>query len=140
MPERYVPPGSPVVLVIDDEYAIRLSLVQILRRAGFDAKAATDPHEAEAMLARGVDVMLLDLHLPGMRGDVFFHFAVAQFPHLRGRTVFITGDITDDVDRLVTPTGCPVLAKPFEKAELLATLERMLAPRDGITASSPAGS
>lgn len=138
MTERYVPPGSPVVLVVDDEYAIRLSLVQVLRRGGYDAKAAADPHEADGLLARGVDALLVDLHLPVMRGDAFFHYAVAQYPHLRARTVFMTGDITEAVDRIVAPTGCPVLAKPFEKVELLTTLERMLARRDGATASSPA--
>jgi hypothetical protein len=52
----------------------------------------------------------------------------------------MTGDIIDAVDRLVAPTGCPVLAKPFEKQELLQTFARMLATRDGTTASSPAGS
>jgi CheY-like chemotaxis protein len=124
--ERPVPPGSPIVLVVDDDAAVCLSIVQMLRRAGYDARGAASPLEADARLGTHVSALILDVHLTLMRGDVFFHYAVAQYPELRTRTIFVSGDITADVDRLVRPTGCPVLAKPFEREDLLRTLSKLL--------------
>lgn len=121
-----VVPGSPKVLIIDDEPSICSALVQVLRRAGYDPVVAPGPHEADRLLSDSIAAMLLDLRMPEMRGDAFYHLAAARFPHLRSRTLFMTGDISPDAERMITQTGCPCLWKPFPNAVLVDALREML--------------
>ncbi|MBI3569419.1 MAG: response regulator [Gemmatimonadetes bacterium] len=124
MPDSLGTVPAARVLIVDDEPAICSALSHLLRRAGFDPVIALGPPEAELLLSAGIDAMVLDLRMPHMRGDVFFYLATARFPHLRRRTLFITGDITSDAERMITHTGCAYLEKPFQNAELIAALRR----------------
>jgi len=120
------PPGAQRVLIVDDEPAICSALAQVLRRAGFDAVVALGAHEADALLSNSIAAVLLDLRMAHMRGDVFFYLATARFPHLRSRTLFITGDISPDAERLISQTGCGCLWKPFPNAALVDAIRAML--------------
>ena len=86
-------PGSPRVLIVDDEPAICAALVQVLRRAGFDPVSALTTAEAEERLSDSIAAMIIDLRMPHMRGDVFYFLASARFPALRKHTLFMSGDI-----------------------------------------------
>jgi DNA-binding response OmpR family regulator len=77
-----------------------------------------------------VDVLLLDLRIPDTRGDVVFELAAATHPHLRHQTLFMTGDISDKAQRLIESCNCPVIKKPFELRELIATVDALV-PRRG---------
>ena len=124
-------PGSPRVLIVDDEPAICSALVQVLRRAGFDPIAARGAPEAEALLSDSISAMVLDLRMPHMRGDVFYYLASARCPQLRRHTLFMTGDISPDGERLINQTGCGVLWKPFPNAVLVDAVRDLLADRTG---------
>jgi DNA-binding NtrC family response regulator len=124
-------PGTPRILVVDDEPAICSALVQVLRRAGFDPVAAQGAPEAEAMLNDSFAAMLLDLRMPHMRGDVFYYLASARFPKLRSHTLFMTGDISLDGERLINQTGCGVLWKPFPNTTLVDAVRDILGDRAG---------
>ena len=126
MREWTASPGSPRILVVDDEGAICSALVQVLRRAGFDPIAAQSTPEAETMLNDSIDAMLLDLRMPHMRGDVFYYLASARCPKLRSNTLFMTGDISPDGERLINQTGCGVLWKPFPNAVLVDAVRDLL--------------
>ena len=117
-----LPHGRPRVLVVDDEPSICQALSHVLRRAEFDPVVAHGAQEAEAALDESIDAMVIDLRIPYMRGDVFFHIATARFPKLRGRTLMMSGDISPEAERLATLTGCPCLWKPFPNAELVSAL------------------
>ena len=121
-----VVPGSPKILIVDDEQAICSALFQILRRAGFDPIIAPGSAEADALLGPHIEAMVLDLRMAHMRGDVFFFLAAARFPLLRRRTLFITGDITPEAERLTNQTGCPVLYKPFGNDEFVQNVRALL--------------
>src|SRR5206468_3227772 len=57
------------VLVVDDEAPLRRSLARLLETRGFAARAAEDGEQALAIATQGeVDVMLVDLMMPGMSG------------------------------------------------------------------------
>lgn len=57
------------VLIVDDEEDIRTVLAEILRRKGFESLEASGGEEALAALRqRLADIVLLDLHMPGMGG------------------------------------------------------------------------
>ena len=126
-----VAPGSPRVLIVDDEPAICSALAQVLRRAGFDPVVALGAAEADILLSDSISAMLVDLRMAYVRGDVFYYSAAARFPILGQRTIFITGDISSDAERLIGHTGCPFLWKPFHNFALVEALRTILADTAG---------
>jgi DNA-binding NtrC family response regulator len=117
------------VLVVDDEPAICRALTTALDRAGYDAISAQSGDAALARLAaEHVDVMLIDLRIPDTRGDVVFELAAATHPHLRGQTVFMTGDLSERAQKLIASCRCPMLRKPFELREMIGAVDAV-APR-----------
>lgn len=56
------------VLVVDDEDLVRWSLRQLLQGKGYAVKEAADGPGAEAAFRDGVDLVLLDIRLPGVDG------------------------------------------------------------------------
>ena len=124
--------GSAVrVLVVDDEPTICKALTIALAREGYEVLSALGGEAAHTMLAtERVDVMIVDLRMPDLRGDVVYHLASALQPSLEARTVFTTGDISERAEEIVAACGCPLLRKPFSIAEALAAV-RAVAPAEG---------
>ena len=57
------------ILVVDDEAAIRLTLDALLRRCGYRVTIASSGEQAlEYIASHSIDLVLLDLILPGMSG------------------------------------------------------------------------
>lgn len=134
MPERNTGDAAsadPVrVLVVDDEPAICRALSIALTRAGYDVRTAFSGDAALAVLAtQHVDVMVIDLRIPDTRGDVVFELAAATYPHLRYRTLFMTGDISERAYKLVLSCKCPSLRKPFELKELIDAVHALAPSR-----------
>ena len=71
--ERFIPEGlhrAPRILIVDDEEGIRKLLQFHLRRSGCEVQLAGDGESALALVEQGegVDLVLLDLKLPGVSG------------------------------------------------------------------------
>lgn len=108
------------VLLVDDEPAICKALSTAIARAGFRVSTATSGQDAIAIVrSERVDVLVTDLRIPDMRGDAMFELAAATQPHLRTRTLFTTGDISERAQELIEACNCPFLRKPFDLKELL---------------------
>jgi DNA-binding NtrC family response regulator len=117
------------VLVVDDEPSICKALVMALSRSGYDAIAAQSGEAALAIIrSEHIDVMLIDLRIPDMRGDVIFEVAAGHQPHLRYQTLFMTGDITERAHKLITACKCNFLRKPFDLRDMTDAVAA-LAPR-----------
>ena len=115
------------VLVVDDEPSICRALQIALGRAGIEASIAESGDAALAKLrSERFDVMIVDLRMPDVRGDVLFELAAAIQPQLRHATLFTTGDITDRAERLIGACNCPMLRKPFELADVVETVRAFL--------------
>jgi len=122
-------PERTRVLVVDDEPAICRALSIALSRAGYDVLTAQSGDAALLTLAsERVDVMVIDLRIPDTRGDVVLELAAATHPHLRNRTLFMTGDISEKAHKLILSCKCPSVRKPFELRELI-TAVGSLAPQ-----------
>jgi len=103
------------VLIVDDEPSICKALLMLLSRSGYEAIAAQSGDSALSIIRNEhVDVMLIDLRIPDMRGDVIFEVAAGHQPHLRYQTLFMTGDITDRAHKLIAACKCNFLRKPFD--------------------------
>src|SRR5688572_18301473 len=109
------------VLIVDDEPAISKALATALTRAGgFRTSTALSGETAMHIVrTQHVDAMIVDLRIGDIRGDALFELVAATQPHLRNRTIFTTGDITERGEELVNATGCPMLRKPFELREVI---------------------
>jgi DNA-binding response OmpR family regulator len=111
------------VLIVDDEPSICRALTIALSRAGYEAVAAHSGESAHELLQRSrFDVLVLDLRIPDVRGDVLFHLAVSLQPHLRTQTLFITGDVTERAQVLIDDCQCPLVRKPFKLEDVLAAV------------------
>jgi DNA-binding NtrC family response regulator len=92
-------------------------------RRGYRTLIATSGASAMDILrVRQVDGIVIDFRIPDVRGDVLFAAAVALQPHLRQRTVFLSGDLSDAVPNALADTHSPLVHKPFD----FDTLERIV--------------
>lgn len=120
------------VLVVDDEPAICKALTLAITRSGMDAMSAQSADAAlQIIRSERVDVMLIDLRIPDMRGDSIFEYAAAEQPHLRHQTLFMTGDITDRAYELIAACRCPFLRKPFDLKDMIDTIRRLAPDEQG---------
>jgi DNA-binding response OmpR family regulator len=110
---------------VDDDAAVAGALAAVLSRAGYAVTVASNPRVAETLLDDRFDALLVDLRMPGMRGDAFYYLARARQSWLSERTVFMTGDITPLAEDIVAQTRCPMLVKPFRGDALLRALQQV---------------
>lgn len=121
--------NGELILVVDDESAIREIIEQVLLKAGFRVLTAGDGAEMlDRHLARLPEaaLALLDVDLPGQDGLSFGRILQRIRPD--HRVLFMTGyGGAPGGARLAPPPGCPVLKKPFTGDELLRAVECALA-------------
>jgi CheY-like chemotaxis protein len=113
----------PRLLVVEDEYLIRMLLEDMLAELGYDVAAAVGTlAEASELAAHGdFSAAILDVNLDGQEV-----YPVAEILAKRGLPfVFVTGY----GERSLTEpySDRPALQKPFQAAQLKAALDGLLA-------------
>jgi signal transduction histidine kinase/ActR/RegA family two-component response regulator len=111
-----------VVLVVDDDHAVRATLASLLAALGYRVVEVSNGAEALDELESGgpVDVLLTDVVMPGMTGPELARRAVIVQPNLP--VVFISG--YSDPDALSGTGGIVHLVrKPARPEELVEQLE-----------------
>jgi CheY-like chemotaxis protein len=108
------PTRAGTILVIDDEPSIVRGLAQLLRRDGYTVEAAANGQRALTLLhERRYDVIICDLHMPDLDGPAFYALLTQQYPALRQRVIFLTGNTGGAASRaFLTQSGRPWLRKP----------------------------
>jgi len=112
---------APLVLVVDDEAALRTVIAKALTRAGYRVIGAGDPERAyEALRVERPAAILLDLHLPTLSGLALYLAIVAKWPELNGRIAIMTGDAEiEPIAGWLERHPCTLLRKPFDVRELV---------------------
>ena len=123
----------PLILVVDDEPAIRESLAFALRRDGFTIAEAATLREAEER-STGADLLILDLVLPDGNGLDFLR-------KLRARSdvpVIVLTSRDEETDRVVgLEMGADdYVLKPFSPREVAARVRAVLRRSRGSAATS----
>ncbi len=114
------------ILVIEDDKAIRRGLVDALTYAGHDVVESGDGRAGlELALESGVDLVLLDVMLPGMNGFDVLGAVRAACPTLPVIMVTARGAEADRV-RGLKDGADDYVAKPFSAVELLARVDAVL--------------
>lgn len=115
----------PIVLVVEDEFLVRIGTRAALEMAGFDVLEAGDTDEAIALLAARNDIRIIftDVHMPGsMDGLKLAHFVRDRWPPVKivatsGRAKISDSDL---------PEGGRFLPKPYSAAEVTETLRELI--------------
>ena len=120
---------NPKVLVIDDEEIARISCKRVLEPRGIDVALAAGGREGlEHLLREPVDLVLVDLKMPGMDG-VEVAGRIKSFD-ASIVTIIITGYATIESAVAVMKEGAyDYLPKPFTPDELLIVVQRGLEKR-----------
>lgn len=116
---------APLILVVDDDPAIRRSLQQELHASGYTTLSASEGVEGvRTFETRTPDLILTDLSMPHSDG-----FELISAIRARGRTPIIVLSVRgDDADKIrALDLGADdFVTKPFSVAELLARIRAQL--------------
>lgn len=116
--------SAPVILIVEDEFFLRLDSAETIESAGFEVIQAANADEAIAILNARPDihVVFTDIQMPGsMDGLKLARFVRDRWPPIK--IVATSGHVTVDEDDL--PDGSVFLPKPYHGAEVVATLREM---------------
>jgi CheY-like chemotaxis protein len=119
-----------LVLVVDDDIALRGLLRSMLVPAGYVILTLTNGRDAiqhiEALKSTVV-LVILDLVMPGLNGAETFEVLRRLQPELP--VLFISGFSNgEDLTAQLQQKRTAFLGKPFSEKQLLATLQRLTAP------------
>jgi two-component system, OmpR family, response regulator len=117
--------SRPHILIVDDEASIREPLGKYLEKQGFRITEAAEATAARsALIAYDIDLMLLDIMMPGEDGlSLCRHVAVNNGPPV----ILVTAK-SEETDRII---GLEIgaddyVVKPFSPRELVARIKAVL--------------
>jgi two-component system response regulator ResD len=115
-----------VVLVVDDDSAIRRVVRTVLEADNFDVVEAADGPAAllllEAINGRGPEAVVLDIMMPGIDGIE----VCRRIDHDRVKVVMLSArDDADTRERAAKAGADAYLTKPFSAIELLDAVEKL---------------
>ncbi|MCU0664861.1 MAG: response regulator [Myxococcota bacterium] len=120
--------GSGTILVVDDEPVVRKSASRLLRRLGYEVLTASGSDEALQLYARRdpiIDLVLLDLNMPGMDGHQCFLELQRLDPQINA--VLSTGYGLDGKAEAAIQEGMVgFLPKPYSMIELAEVVRTAL--------------
>ena len=120
----------PRILVVDDELGPRESLRMILKPHYDVATADSGPSALEYLSSNPVDVMLLDVRMPGMDGMEVLRRAKKLKPELE--VVIVTAYASlETAQEAINHEVAGYLIKPFGKEEVLEAVTKGLRRRAG---------
>ena len=113
------------VLIIEDDRLLANGLTETLRRAGYVADAVSSAEAADAaMKVTQVDLLVLDIGLPGMDGFAWLKRLRARGSQQAVLVLTARDAVTDRVHGL-TLGADDYLAKPFATEELVARISAL---------------
>ena len=121
------------LLVIEDESAVMSFLRAALERNGYETVCAVSGAEGLKLLENGSYMgVISDMRTPGgVTGADVHAWIRTHRPELLHRILFITGDtVNQETMAILERTGAPCIQKPFRVAQLLKSVETLLATGD----------
>jgi CheY-like chemotaxis protein len=116
----------PVVLIVEDEFLLRMDAVDMIEAAGFDVVEAANADEAIAILERRFDITVVftDIQMPGsMDGLKLAHAVRGRWPPIK--IVATSGRVS--VTQRDLPEGGRFLSKPYGSNEITGVLRELTA-------------
>ncbi|SPE30034.1 Response regulator [Candidatus Sulfotelmatomonas gaucii] len=120
------------ILVVDDEKPVRTMLATALERQGYTVEQASGGREAlEALELNNFNLVLTDIVMNDVNGIALLERIHALQPNLPVVMVTAVHDISIAIDSM-RRGAYDYLLKPFERDQLLSTVERALSHRQAL--------
>ncbi|MGD8386195.1 MAG: PAS domain S-box protein, partial [Desulfobacteraceae bacterium] len=127
-PRKELALGSGTVLIVDDEQLILSLGKEMLKRLGYEVITASSGEEALRVVSEqgsAIDVVILDMIMPGTGGGEVFDRLREIDPHIR--VLLSSGYSVDGNAQAILDRGCNgFLQKPFDLQELSEKLKEVL--------------
>jgi CheY-like chemotaxis protein len=120
-----MPFSSHKVLLLEDDAAFREIMTDFLQENGFEVTAVRNGVEGvHKVLASDFEMILCDMMMPTLPGDMFFRAVQRMRPHLCDRFVFMTGHRSHPrIKDFIDSVWGTVLIKPFRVSDLLEMID-----------------
>jgi CheY-like chemotaxis protein len=116
-----MPRANGTILIVEDDAMVLHIAQRAIEVCGYSVLTAKSSAEADKVLEvhdKNVDLILLDVVLPGRDGYQLFESYHKKYPHLR--VLYMSGYMDNAiVNNKILPRGLPFIQKPFT-AEILA--------------------
>jgi PAS domain S-box-containing protein len=133
--------GTETILVVDDEQAVRDIVEGLLKERGYKLFLAESGEKALGIYREKkeeIDIVVLDLNMPGMGGSECLKEIVKIDPN--ARVLVVSGHSANQVRKQIMDNGArELVAKPFEGKDLLRAIRRVL-EEPGLRDSQVSGS
>jgi CheY-like chemotaxis protein len=114
----------PVVLVVEDDFLIRMNAAQMIEEAGFSVVEAANSDEAIAILESHLDITVVftDIQMPGSMDGLKLAAAIrGRWPPIQ---IIATSGLVD-VRKEDLPNGGRFLPKPYSPAQIIGALREL---------------
>lgn len=119
-------PRRPIVLVVEDDPAVRTGLIRGLRRAGYACMEAADAGEGlKRARARQPALILVDRQIPGGDGLDLLREMRSEPGLSEVPAIMTTGRSKAETAREIADLGVEFIPKPFSLATLVNTVDRL---------------
>jgi CheY-like chemotaxis protein len=121
------PAASKRVLILDDDVAFADMTRGILEENGYQVDTAADGVQGiRKVMASDYTVILCDMVMPNLSGDMFYTAVERVKPHLCKRFLFMTGHRGDrKVDEFIRKVRGLMLWKPFQSHVLMESIRAL---------------
>ncbi|MEW6365499.1 MAG: PAS domain S-box protein [Acidobacteriota bacterium] len=125
-PEADLPRGRETILVVDDEQVVREMAAELLRELGYKVLVAASGREAvDTYRSEKVDLVLLDVLMPGMSGKETFQAIVSLDPS--ARILVSSGfSLEGQANEILRSGAKGYIQKPYNLSEFARTLRQTL--------------
>ncbi len=111
------------VLIVDDEATELALLKSVVEGSGHEVFLASDGEEAfKVHLRKGVQIVVTDLHMPGVDGLEFIEALQALYPEVR--IIVVSGKDQDSLDKARLKGAFMAFSKPIDPHELAQAVAR----------------
>jgi len=116
------------ILVVEDDFLIRMILVEELQDAGYEVRQAVTGDEAVGMidsLDHPLEILVTDIHMPGSRNGIdLAHHVQARMPEVP--VIYTTGrpDALFEVSRLGAKQF--LISKPYVPDDIITRVQLLL--------------
>ena len=121
------------ILLLDDDLVLADTLKLLLETRNFVVTTARNGVEGlREVMAMDFDVIICDMMMPTMPGDMFYLAVQKVRPHLCKRFLFVTGHAQDErVHRFLSSTDGLAIFKPVPADELVQMISLVLRRLEG---------
>lgn len=123
---------SKTALVVDDNAANRRLAAMLLKKVGWEVDEVEDGYQAiDYLKSKTVDIVLLDINMPGMNGDEVCRILRTN-PDLNTLRIiaYTAHALQDEKDKMLEEGFNGLLVKPISKNSLIEAIDEVLALED----------